>query len=359
MAGFKKENIVVGLMSGTSLDGLDFACCNFICENNEWSFNLIKAETVTYSAKWMEKLYNAPQLDKNSLENLHLEYGQLLGKLTRDFINKNNLKPMLVASHGHTVFHEPAKGITFQLGLGSAIAEATGINVVSDFRSLDVSLGGQGAPLVPVGDRLLFPDYDYCLNLGGFANISFENNRERIAFDICPVNIALNHIVRSVNKEFDDNGNIAGTGKINMNLLSELNNLDYYRKKHPKSLGREWFQAHFIPVIENNKIDTADLLSTVCEHIAIQINSALKHKNKNAKLFITGGGAHNGFLIRRIKDVAGVEVIIPDKDIVNFKEAVIFGLLGVLRMRNETNCLKSVTGASRDSSTGVISLSTL
>jgi anhydro-N-acetylmuramic acid kinase len=258
-----------------------------------------------------------------------------------------------IASHGHTIFHQPNKKITFQIGDGSAIAAETGLPVVCDFRSLDVALNGQGAPLVPIGDRMLFNDFQYCLNLGGFANISFEKNNKRTAFDICPVNIILNFLSEITGSSFDNKGKIASSGKVDHALLSALNQKKYYKKNPPKSLGKEWVISEILPLLALDTISISDKLRTFCEHIADQITKVLP-PDMPAKVLVTGGGAHNDFLVRLLKQKSKNEIILPDKKTIDYKEALIFSFLGVLRMRNEINCLKNVTGASKDNIGGAV-----
>jgi anhydro-N-acetylmuramic acid kinase len=341
-------------MSGTSLDGLDIAYCKFRHHKKGWEFSIKKAVTLKYGKEWTAKLKNAHKLSSSKLLELHNEYGRFLGRGVKQFIKENEISKIdFIASHGHTIFHQPEKKITFQLGHGAAISAASGLNVVSDFRSLDIALGGQGAPLVPIGDRLLFSEYTYCLNLGGFANISYEHTGNRIAFDICSVNIVLNHIAQLLNKEYDNEGKIAAKGKVNRQLLQKLNGLDYYKKAFPKSLGREWLEEEFMPLMQVN-ISAQDKMATMAEHIAMQITSVIKGKGS---LLITGGGAFNTHLIKRIKELSPkIKLVVPGKEIVNYKEALVFALLGVLRWRGEVNCLKSVTGASENNSGGSVFL---
>lgn len=350
-------------MSGTSLDGLDFAAVEFWKTDNKWNFKLLKTETFNYSFNWRKELQNAPRLSGIKLAKLNIDYGKLSAEYAKHFIEKNKFTPEIIASHGHTVFHQPEKGITLQIGSGNEIAAITGITTVSDFRSMDVALGGQGAPLVPVGDYHLFSDFDYCLNLGGFSNISFGENGKRIAFDICPVNIILNYFAEKQGLSYDTNGNTGKKGKINNQLLDQLNALQYYHQKPPKSLGREWLESEFLPVIDKTtnfsefkkiqtgSIEIKDILRTLYEHIAIQIGKT----GESGKMLITGGGAFNSFLIQRIKVNTNLEIIIPNKQIIAFKEALIFAFLGVLKFRGEINCFATVTGAKKDSSVGVIS----
>ncbi len=250
-----KEYKVIGLMSGTSLDGVDMAYCIFRFDLS-WKFEIILAETIHYPSNWIEKLTDAINLNDQSISNLDIEYGKFLGKHTSNFIQSNNLNPDFISSHGHTIFHQPEKGYTLQIGEGRSISQTVGLPVVYDFRTLDVQLGGQGAPLVPVGDRLLFPEYDYCLNLGGIANISFEKDNKRIAFDICPCNQVLNKFAQEVGKEYDAFGNMARQGNIDQKLLQKLNSLEYYSDDPPKSLGREWVDAVFLPYVNESKIST-------------------------------------------------------------------------------------------------------
>ncbi|MGQ0828432.1 MAG: anhydro-N-acetylmuramic acid kinase [Bacteroidota bacterium] len=348
---------IIGLMSGTSLDGLDIAYCRFDLNNNKWKGEVINAETIPYSEAWKKQLLSLETTTSIVFQQTHVDYGVYLGQLATDFIKKNALKLEFVSSHGHTIFHQPEKKLTVQIGSGSAIAAACKLPVVCDFRSLDVALGGQGAPLVPIGDKLLFSDFDFCLNLGGFANVSYEHTGQRIAYDICPVNIIMNSICERLGKDYDDKGAIAESGNVDTGLLNELNQLEFYNlpPDNPKSLGKEWVIKNIHPLLQEKQLSEKDTLRTFCEHIAIQIAKALKGKPKG-KLLITGGGAYNTFLIDRIKKHTVHEIVIPDKNTIEFKEALIFAFLGVLRMRNEINCLKSVTGASKDNCGGVVYL---
>ena len=344
--------LVIGLMSGTSLDGLDIALCEFRYQDNKWSFEIQETETRNYSDYWLGKLTNIHNADAEELTRLHFEYGHFLGEQVNSFIKRIGQKPGFIASHGHTIFHQPEKKYTLQIGDGNAIAAKTGLPVVFDFRSIDVALGGQGAPLVPIGDRLLFPNYGSCINLGGIANISYESNKQRIAFDICPVNQVLNSLSTELGKAFDNKGEMASEGNLDHELLQGLNNLGYYKSTPPKSLGKEWVDENIFPLLDSFSIPLKDKLRTFTEHIALQIGDIV---NKNAgKTLVTGGGAYNSFLIERIKANTSSEIVIPNDELIEFKEAMIFAFLGVLRIRDEINCLSSVTGASRDSCAGVV-----
>jgi anhydro-N-acetylmuramic acid kinase len=271
------------------------------------------------------------------------------------FLKDNELSADLVASHGHTIFHQPEKGFTFQLGEGAAIVSRCHVTTVSDFRTMDVALGGQGAPLVPVGDELLFPHYAYCLNLGGFANVSNRVEGTRIAFDLCPANIVLNELARRTGKEYDLNGNIGRSGVAHPQLVKELNSLEYYLQRGPKSLGREWVEKSYMPLLNKYNLPLENIMCSVYEHISVQIGSYLDLSGPG-EVLVTGGGAFNTFLVELIQSHTESILVIPDEQLVKFKEALIFAFLGLLRFRNETNCLASVTGAVRDSSTGVIHL---
>ena len=341
-------------MSGTSLDGLDIVLCKFVFNNN-WEFEILKSETIEYSAYWKENLSKAQTLSGIDILLLHKEYGRFIGESILTFLKGTNYKIDLIASHGHTVFHQPEKKLTLQIGDGAEISSTTGITTISDFRSLDVALDGQGAPLVPIGDELLFPEYDYCLNIGGFANISFNENNKRLAYDVCPANIILNFLANKLGHTYDKDGILGRSGKINTELLQKLNTLEYYNKNHPKSLGKEWLDSTVIPILAKFEIPLIDQIRTVYEHIAQQISGALPDENKS-KTLITGGGAYNSFLIELIKQKTKSEIVIPDKEIIEYKEALIFAFLGVLRYNNQVNCLSSVTGAQRDSSSGIIHL---
>ncbi|HQW22376.1 MAG TPA: anhydro-N-acetylmuramic acid kinase [Bacteroidia bacterium] len=344
---------VIGVMSGTSLDGVDLAYCTFT-HDDHWSFKFHFGQTIPYDAEWKRKLSTAQFLPKDSLIILDKEYGSYLGILVKAFMDTNKIDVDFISSHGHTIFHQPKKGITVQIGSGEAIKIATGKTVVCDFRKGDVALGGQGAPLVPIGDKLLFSQMNYCLNLGGIANISFDKNEERIAFDICACNMVLNDLVSERGLSFDNDGEIASAGKLNKELMEALNEIPFYRQTFPKSLGREDVEGDVFPLLKKYEISLEDKLNTFCKHIAIQISNVLEKDVSDSKMLVTGGGTLNKFLLECIEDKCNLKIIIPQKEIIDFKEAIIFAFLGVLRMRNEVNCLKSVTGASADSSGGDI-----
>lgn len=351
---FNKTYKVIGVMSGTSLDGIDLAAVEFTILDQKWSFKILEKVTISYTENWVNQLKEAVDFSEEKLTQLNENYTILLGGIIKDFINKFHLEDIdAVCSHGHTILHQPQNGFTLQIGNLPTIAKIVGTKVVCNFRVQDVQLGGQGAPLVPIGDRILFSEYNYCLNLGGFSNISFEENNNRIAFDISPVNTVLNFYANKLGLDYDDKGEISRFGKLNSDLLNELNELEYYSKPFPKSLGFEFVKEIVLPLIENYPIAIEDKMHTFTEHIALQTAKVLP--SKNGKLLVTGGGAYNTFLMERMQfHLPSLKIIIPDAEILEFKEALIFALLGVLKLRDEINVLGSVTGAKKNHSSGLI-----
>lgn len=353
----KKEYYnVIGVMSGTSLDGVDLAHILFSIKNGKWTFEILESETIGYSQSWITILKTAVDFSKTQLQEVNESYTALLAGIIDAFIQKHTIQNLdAVCSHGHTILHQPQNGFTLQIGNLPQVATLLQQKVVCDFRVQDVQLGGQGAPLVPIGDRILFSDYDYCMNLGGFSNVSFEKKNQRVAFDISPVNTVLNFYANQLGLDYDDKGAISSTGSCNQTLLTQLNALDFYTQLPPKSLGFEYVKETVLPLIENFEIPINDKLNTFTEHVAMQIALALPTQTGN--LFITGGGAYNDFLIARIQFyLPKMTLIIPEKKILEFKEALIFALLGVLKLRGEINVLSSVTGAKWDHSSGNIYL---
>jgi anhydro-N-acetylmuramic acid kinase len=347
---------VIGLMSGTSLDGLDIAYCTFTFEQ-KWTFNLEASQTVQYPAAWAAKLKTAHTLSAEKLLTLDAEYGTYLGSLCNAFIKKNKIKGLhFIASHGHTVFHQPENKFTLQIGNGNALHAETSLPVINDFRSLDVLYGGQGAPLVPVGDKLLFSEYEVCLNLGGIANLSLDYKKERIAYDVCFLNMGLNYLAQKMRKQYDAAGAAASNGEVNKALLKKLDTFYSGIRDKRLSLGRELFEKKIQPLLDTKTISTPDKLRTFTESAAQEMVNAIRKYGKHKTVLCTGGGAFNAFLIYRMVELAGddITLIIPEDNIINFKEAIVFAFLGVLRIRNEANSLKSVTGASQDSSGGVM-----
>ena len=351
---FNKTYKVIGVMSGTSLDGIDLAAVEFTVLDQKWSFKILEKKTISYTKNWVNQLKEGVTFSEEKLTQLNENYTILLGGIIKDFIKKNHLEDIdAVCSHGHTILHQPQNGFTLQIGNLPNIAKIVGAKVVCDFRVQDVKLGGQGAPLVPIGDRILFSEYDYCLNLGGFSNISFEKSNNRIAFDISPVNTVLNFYANKLGLDYDDKGEISRSGNLNSDLLNELNTIEYYSKPIPKSLGFEFVKEIVLPLIENYLIAIEDKMHTFTEHIAQQTAKSLH--SKKGKLLVTGGGAYNTFLMERMQfHLPKMKLIIPDAEILEFKEALIFALLGVLKLRNEINVLASVTGAKKNHSSGEI-----
>ena len=348
---------VIGIMSGSSLDGLDIVFCELTETQNKWTYKIIAADCYEYETEWLNKLKTAETLSAQDFLILDAEYGKYIGEKINYFISQKNINDVqLIASHGHTVFHVPPKNMTAQLGNGAAIAVTTKIDVVNNLRSNDVALGGQGAPIVPVGEMLLWSEFYYLLNIGGIANLSIKNKNNYTAFDVCPANRVLNMLVNELNKKFDEGGNIASGGNINAALLNELNKLNYYQLPAPKSLANAFGTETVFPLVKSFSLSTQNALRTYVEHIAFQIHQSILKNPKpqidNLKLFITGGGAHNNFLVERIKfylQNEKIEVIIPEKNVIDYKEALVMALLGALRIREQNTVLASVTGAARNS----------
>ncbi|HRO44840.1 anhydro-N-acetylmuramic acid kinase [Agriterribacter sp.] len=356
----------IGLMSGSSLDGLDIAYVHFHENAGTWSFDIEYADCYPYPEEWINKLQSAIQLNALDYQLLHAEYGHFLGEQVNTFINIHQLhyQVQFIASHGHTTFHVPGKKMTAQLGDGAAIAAETGTPVISDLRALDVALGGQGAPIVPVGDKLLFSEYDYCLNIGGIANLSAHSGDTYVSFDICPANRVLNLLAAKAGKAYDEGGQMAASGKVNTTLLDALNSFPFYQAQYPKSLSNDFGNNEVYPLILKEEPHLGNALCTYSEHIALQVKAAVEQIKRNinpgtepAKMLVTGGGAFNTFLIQSIQDQVkqhNVELLIPDEKTVKYKEALVMALIGVLRWREENNVLSSVTGALRSSIGGAI-----
>jgi anhydro-N-acetylmuramic acid kinase len=350
----KQNYRVTGLMSGTSMDGVDLACCDLQWNGQQWAYHIVEAETFPYDFELLNKLEHAINWSPEEIAQLDLELGAYYAVLLNNFHIRKKLEPDFIASHGHTIQHDPQHGISIQAGNGRVMAADTGITVINDFRREDVAQGGQGAPLVPLGDRILFNQYEGCLNLGGFANISFENSAgKRMAYDLCPVNMALNYVAALEGLPFDKDGEMARKGFVSQTLLEKLNQLAYYSSPAPKSLGREWFLDHFLPLMQKSSLKPVDLMATVLEHIALQISQGINEAAIHS-LLITGGGALNQTLVKRLKHFTEASLVIPEEQLIDYKEALVFALLGLLRVRGEINCLASVTGGKKDISAGFI-----
>lgn len=354
----------IGVMSGSSLDGLDLVFAELVETAGKWSYSIKTSACYAYDEALTEQLRDAIHLSAYDYLLLHSAFGKYIGEAVNRFIAENALQHQvqLIGSHGHTSFHAPDLGMTGQLGDGATIAATTGINTVSDLRIMDIALGGQGAPIVPMGEKLLLADYAYLLNLGGIANISANRNEGPVAFDVCAANRVMNMLCNEVDKAYDAGGEMAATGLLHTGLLTQLNNLDYYKLHFPKSLANDFGTDKIYPMIKAAGISTNDALRTYAEHIAMQIGYAvnLLHAEKPlaaSKLLVTGGGAHNHFLVKRIAAAVsgyGVEVIVPETELIDYKEALIMALLAVLRWREENTVLQTVTGARRSSIGGAV-----
>lgn len=353
----KNNYRILGLMSGTSLDGLDLAICSFTKTGNTWEYNMETCKTVSYTPERKKELQDAIFADAVHLLDLHHQYGIWLGNEANQFLSETGIAIDAIASHGHTIHHQPQNGFTFQLGDGQTLAITTKKVVISDFRSKDIALGGQGAPLIPIGDEHLFNDYTYCLNLGGISNISFSKNGTRLAYDIGIANMALNHITQQMGIPYDDEGKQAATGSLNEELYAALNALPYYTHQPPKSTGYEWFTAEIEPLLDQCNDTYANKLHTIVHHIAKTISDEIHQKTvPNSTCLVTGGGALNLFLLQTLQQKLRNQCTlhVPSKELIDFKEALIFAFMGVLRLNTETNVLHSVTGARQDSCSGMI-----
>lgn len=351
-------------MSGTSLDGLDMLHVLFEQDPaGRWRYFPLEAVTVPYPAELYARLSTAMRASGLELAQLHADYGHFVGRALSDFIHEYGLNPDFAAVHGHTVFHRPERRMSLQIGDGAAMAAESGLMVVNAFRTGDVALGGQGAPLVPIGDELLFSEYDFCLNLGGIANISYRDaGGRRMAYDVCPCNMALNHYAARFHAAYDRDGLWARSGRPVPALKQRLDALAFYLQRPPKSLGREWFEASFLPVLAPFETEPVeDMLHTLVEHIAGKIAETCRQahivsENGKPSMLLTGGGALNLYLRERISALAGVGLADVNKKIIDYKEALIFAFLGVLRLEGQCNCLRSVTGANRDNIGGAVYL---
>ncbi len=338
---------VVGAMSGSSLDGLDLAQVKFeFTPEKEVIWDLQNFETVPLPDPIRNMLLDPESLGSEEITDLDLEFGRFVGNEIKQWIGKAEVD--LISSHGHTVFHQPDKQLTLQIGSGRLIHQLTGIPTVCDFRKGDVLLGGQGAPLVPVGERDLFKGYDAYINLGGIVNVSiFDKGELRSAFDIAPFNQVANHFAEKLGSTMDENGSMAERGEIIETQLENWNRLSFYAQKPPRSLGREWVISNFLD--KNTEFQVEDLLATFYEHVKLQVEAVLAGGNGNKKVMLSGGGAKNSYFVKRLETIPGLKLHIPDPEIVDFKEAIVFAYLGLLRVRGEKNIFAAATGASRDS----------
>jgi len=351
-----KKYTLLGLMSGTSLDGLDLALVTFWQQADAWHYMLEAGRTVPYPESLKTSLANSPTMSGEELAHLDVRYGQWMGQEAKRFLRRHQVRPKGIASHGYTVFHQPERQLTLQIGNGAAVVAVCDVPVVCDFRRLDVALGGQGAPLVPIGDRLLFGQYAYCVNLGGFSNLSCEQNGQRIAYDVAPCNLPLNRLAETLGKPYDAGGKWAASGRFLPELASKLGSLPFYAQAPPKSLGREWLDEVFWPEVLRAVGSPQDKMHTLCRHLATQLARAVQHSKAGKSILLTGGGAKNSFLVQCIREALGEEflVYLPRVEVLDFKEALIFAFLGLLRLQGKTNTLASATGAKTNSVGGVI-----
>jgi len=342
-------------MSGSSLDGIDLALCRFSFEGIRWNFKVEATSTYNYPAEWTQMLKTAPQLPTKDLFALNTKYSQYIGKRIVEFISTFKLQPDYIASHGHTVFHEPAQGFSYQMGDGALLAQITKVATISDFRNKDITHGGQGAPLVPIGDELLFGDYKACLNVGGIANISYREGDHRIGYDICGANQLLNGLSEKINLPYDDEGRIASTGNVIPELLGHLNENEFFQKPYPKSLSNQFVQQYLVSPLLDYNAEIPDKMATAVEHIALQV-AAILDKLSPGNVLVTGGGAKNRFLIKTLAQLTPHMLVVPHEKLIDFKEAIVFAFMGALRVNESVNCLASVTGARQDSVCGRIDL---
>ena len=350
---------VIGLMSGTSLDGLDVADVSFyMSDSEEWSFKLNHSAIYDFDEVLLGRLKNSFQFSSQELTKLSADLGRFYAEKVNDFLLKYKTDKSqidLIASHGQTIFHQPLQRYTLQIGNGPELAVDTGLPTVVDFRTKDVALGGNGAPLIPVADHLLFSSYaDTFLNLGGFSNFSFKANNKVLSYDICPVNIVINELMLEIGLNYDNNGSYGSQGQVNIELFDRLNALPFYSEAGPKSLGWEWVVNSVHPLLSQD-ISLKDKVRTLYEHMAFQIGLSINNSSSTSTL-VTGGGAKNHFLIDRIRSFTNGVIIVPDEDLIDFKEAIGFAFLGLLRWQNKINVWSSVTGSKKDSSSGVIHL---
>lgn len=351
MVGHNTSNCTfsaIGAMSGTSLDGLDLAFCTFHRKMNGWTFGIECAETIPFPKDLNSELGRCSEMKETELKNLDHFLGKFIGLAVKGFIEKHQVQPEFVASHGHTVFHQPEQGKTLQIGNGQEIANHSGLLVINDFRTQDVLLGGQGAPLVPIGDQLLFPEYKYCLNLGGIANVSIKSKNQIGAYDICICNVGLNHFARTVDLDYDKDGKMGREGRVDQNLLDQLNTLEYYNQKAPKSLDASYFKKTIVPIIQKSISPQEDKLRTLYEHISYQITGNIQGLSE---ILVTGGGAHNSFLVELLREKR-LNIVLPKNEVIDYKEALIFAVMGGLFRLGEMNVLSSVTGARMDHVSG-------
>ncbi len=336
-------------MSGSSLDGLDVAACLLTAENGQWYYHMEAAHTYPFPDSLRLALQKAGgKASGEDVDTADAQLGQFSAACVRTFLNDYDVTvPLLIAQHGHTLVHAPAEGYSLQIGNAAVLANSTGIPVVSNFRNADIAAGGQGAPLVPICDELLFNDYAFCLNIGGIANVSMRIQGERIGYDICPANQLLNFLALEKGLPYDAGGKIAASGQINNQLLTALEEQPYYRLAPPKSLDNGYVQQAFLTLLQQFDIPLEDKLRTCTEHIALRISQSFLSAGATQKdrILISGGGAFNTFLVERIQMLSDIPIPLPDRKVIEYKEALAMALMAALFWRKENNCIPSVTGA--------------
>ena len=339
-------------MSGSSLDGLDICLSTFLEKDGKWSFQILRSETVEIPVSLTDSLRSSDKLEEAPLNKLDKEYGVWIGQQVKSFLENEKETVDCVAVHGHTVFHEPAKGVSLQIGDGDEIAKACGITVIDNFRIDDIKKGGQGAPLVPVGEYYLFSEASGFVNLGGISNVSILQQKTITAWDICPCNQVLNYFSILLGYPYDKGGALARSGTMDKNWYDELSKLSYLEKSPPKSLSNQWSK---INITSQKQPEPLIALHTYTELMADLIVRDIKTSiTEEISVLFTGGGAHNSYLMQLIEEKAKgfFKVVIPDREIIESKEALIFGFLGVLRLQKRVNVFASVTGAKEDTIAG-------
>lgn len=360
---------ILGLMSGSSLDGLDLAYCRLEWKDNAiTAWEILQAETLPFSELWQRRLANLPQQDALIFAKTHTYFGHYTAELVQKFLDKHNVQQLdAIASHGHTVFHDPSRHLTAQIGDGAALAAKTGYTAICDFRTQDVALNGEGAPLAPLVEQHLLGGYDFYLNLGGIANVSAPVTDERwVAFDCCPANQVLNSLAQELGAPYDDAGAWAREGQVLPDLLTQVAQFEFYHQPYPKSLGNGWIQQEVLPLYKTATGSWQDKLATACEHTAINIATALQQiieqeqllPTSTFRVLTTGGGALNDYLMECIQAYCErsytIEIHRPCEELIIYKEALLMALLGVLRLEGQPNSLTSVTGAQRNTVNGAI-----
>lgn len=351
----------IGLMSGSSLDGIDIACCEFQQRGDAISFTLLAAETILLTEAWQGRLLHLPDQSARILAQTHVYFGHYLAQLTRDFIERHQLDPDFIASHGHTVFHDPDRRYTTQIGDGAALAALTRRTVITDFRTQDIAINGEGTPIAPAADRYLFSEYDYLLNIGGIANLTLNRPGRPIAFDLSGANQVFNALAQLTGQPYDADGALARNGQLLPDLLHDVEALPYFEQRPPKSLANSWVQQTLLPYFLEHPASVEDRLHTAVQHLVQVTTRSIERlpqpPHAARTLLVTGGGAFNTFLIEELQtrlQSLGIQIVLPDPDIIHFKEAILMALMGLLRLQGRPNCFRSVTGARRDTVGGAI-----